>query len=114
MTAFSWLLAILSISSTNTSFLSILLTFSCTCHFSSSSIFQSFSKRPFLVNMVTSTGFIPTLHYVNALWEKYGFQLEDEAVNHLDGPSFLEPPSGKVGAFVKTFDAGYRLPTNNF
>ena len=32
----------------------------------------------------------------------------------MDGASCLGPLPGKVGVFIKTFDAGYRLPTTNF
>lgn len=67
-----------------------------------------------LVSMISSHGVIPTFEYVEILREKYSFLLEDEILIPLDEASFLEPPPGKVGVYVRTFDAGYRLPITYF
>lgn len=32
----------------------------------------------------------------------------------MDDASFLEPPLGKVGVYVRTIDGGYQHPTTNF
>ncbi|CAH1451859.1 unnamed protein product [Lactuca virosa] len=57
---------------------------------------------------------IPTLDYFDALREKYGFQLEDSVVIPLDGASFLDRPTRKVGIFFKAFNIVYRLTTYYF
>lgn len=59
--------------------------------------------------MISSHGVVLTSEYAETLRVKYGFQPEDEVLIPLDEASFLEPASGKVDVFVRTFNVGYRL-----
>ncbi|CAI9289783.1 unnamed protein product [Lactuca saligna] len=65
------------------------------------------------INMISTSSVVPTLEYVDALRKKYDFHREDRVLIPVDVDSFLEPPPGKVGVFMKTFDAGYRLSMIN-
>ncbi|KAI3709300.1 hypothetical protein L2E82_39060 [Cichorium intybus] len=60
------------------------------------------------------TGVGPDSRYYDSLVSRYGFQPEDGVELPADGAIFSFPPTGKIGMYLKHFEAGYRLPTSDF
>lgn len=74
----------------------------------------NFCKMDLPINVISSSCMIATSENVDALCKEYGFHPDDGVLIPLDEASILEPPLGKVGDFVKSFYANYRLVRTNF
>ncbi|KAI3523813.1 hypothetical protein L1887_02238 [Cichorium endivia] len=70
--------------------------------------FHSLSK------MSSSSDVGPDSRYYDSLVARYGFQPKDGVELPVDGAVFSLPPEGKIGMYLKHFEAGYRLPISDF
>lgn len=64
--------------------------------------------------MASSHGLIPSSAEFVALQEAYGLTPADGVEFSVSGSLIIWPPPRKVGVYLKTFDAGLRLPLTDF
>ncbi|CAI9298764.1 unnamed protein product [Lactuca saligna] len=64
--------------------------------------------------MAIAQGSIPSSSEFVTLQEAYGLTPADGVEFPVSGSLITRPPPGKVGVYLKTFDAGLRLPLTDF
>lgn len=64
--------------------------------------------------MESRNGILLTLEQWEGFQKRYGFQLDDGIVILVEGSILTAPSPGKIGIYIKHFDAGYYLSSFEF